>query len=113
MEEEKEVEQSVSGAGTGMALILPSTRVETIAMAASDMTSFEKEAIVVLTKATELFLATLGSQVKAEGSSWTYNEVARAVHEWEGSSDMLGDSELVPLKVKVSDLIARGLLNQS
>ena len=109
MEEGKEVDQSASG----MALILPSSKVETIAKEASDGTGFDKEAIAVLTKATELFMASLGAQVKADGNSWSYNEVAKAVHEWEPSKDMLGDSQLVPLKVKVLDLIAQGLLDQS
>ena len=98
---------------SGVALILPTARVETIAVKeASEGQAFDKDAIAVLTKATELFLATLGSQVKADGSStWSYNDVAKAVHEWELSKDMLGESNLVPLKVKASDLIAAGLLS--
>jgi hypothetical protein len=97
---------------SGVALILPTARVETIAAKeASEGQAFDKDAIAVLTKATELFLATLGSQVKADGSTWSYNDVAKAVHEWELSKDMLGESNLVPLKVKASDLIAAGLLS--
>lgn len=107
MEEEKEeVEQSASG----VSLILSINRVETIAKEASDGQAFDKEALAILTKATELFLATLGSHVKAETSAWAYDEVATAVHEWEPSRDMLGESNIVPLKVKVSDLISKGII---
>ena len=93
------------------ATFLPPARVEAIANLQAEGVKFDKEAIQVVTKATELFLQQLGSQVKTD--AWTYDDVAKAVREWAPSKDMLNDSDIIPLKVKVSDLIEAGILNQS